>query len=118
MMDHLLSVLQLLEEKNQFKKVLLRKGGEIGDYIGVTGFIGDAYIGLKILEKKIKISIKTKENKLILFYFLLNFINFLAKLSKYAKSCIDISDGLIEDIKKLADFANCGINLSSKKYHF
>ena len=51
-MVHLQLVLQLLEEKSLFKKALLRKGSSVGDFVGVTGFIGDAYIGLKILEKK------------------------------------------------------------------
>ena len=47
--------------KKNLKKVLLRKGSKVGDYIGVTGFIGDAYIGLKVLEKKLKYLIKKKK---------------------------------------------------------
>ena len=61
-MVHLQLVLQLLEEKNHIKKSLFRKGSSVGDYVGVTGFIGDAYIGLKILEKNKLFNLKTKKS--------------------------------------------------------
>ncbi len=102
--------------KKPFKKVLLRKGGKVGDYIGVTGCIGDAYIGLKVLEKKITISDqKQKKNVINSFLFPPQLHKFASYLSKYAKSCIDVSDSLIEDIKKLGNFANIGISLSSNR---
>tara|TARA_B100001939_G_scaffold333308_1_gene333160 strand:+ start:306 stop:1262 length:957 start_codon:yes stop_codon:yes gene_type:complete len=99
--------------KKSFKKALLRKGSSVGDFVGVTGFIGDAYIGLKILEKKTKLfNLKQKKTAINSFLYPPQLHKFSYKLSNYAKTCIDISDGLVEDINKLAEMANCGINLS------
>ena len=64
--------------KKCIEKALLRRGSKVGDYIGVTGFIGDAYLGLKILEKKYIFLIENiKKLQLTLFYFHHNFINLL-----------------------------------------
>ena len=103
-------------KKNHNEKILLRKGSNVGDYIGVTGFIGDAYLGLKILEKKIYISNrKHKKAAINSFLFPPQLHKFATSLSKHAKACIDISDGLVEDIKKLSDLANCGVSISAEK---
>ena len=102
--------------KKSFKKTLLRKGSKVGDYIGVTGFIGDAYIGLKILEKKLKVSnLEQKKTAINSFLFPPQLHKFSYNLSNYAKTCIDISDGLVADINKLAEIANCGIKLSKDR---
>ena len=101
--------------KKPLQKVLLRRGGKEGDYIGVTGFIGDAYIGLHLLQNKIKISGR-KEKEVAINSFLCppQLHNFAQKLSSCANCCIDISDGLIEDVGKLGALANSAVKLSSK----
>jgi thiamine-monophosphate kinase len=102
--------------KKSFTKPLLRKGSKVGDCIGITGFIGDAHIGLNILENKIKISdTKLKKNAINSFLLPPQLHKFACHLSKYAKACIDISDGLVDDIKKLSDLADCGISLSAER---
>ena len=102
--------------KKTIEKALFRRGSKVGDYIGVTGFIGDAYLGLKILEKKISISDRKHEKAAVdSFLFPPQLHKFAANLSKHAKACIDISDGLVEDLKKLSDLANCGVSISKEK---
>ena len=74
---------------------------KINDDIYVTGNLGDSYVGLQILQNKIK---TTKKNKK---YFIKKYfepeiqIKLTRKLLKFANSSIDISDGLIDDLKKL-----------------
>lgn len=106
----------VIGKKRKSNKTLFRNGSREGDYIGVTGFIGDAFIGLKVLEKKIKISnLKHQKAAINSFLFPPQLHKFADHLSMSGKCCIDISDGLIEDIKKLGDLANCGISLFSNK---
>ena len=82
-------------------KIIKRNKVKNGDDIYVTGFLGDSYIGLNILKKKIRIKKKFK-NYFIKKYYLPNLPNKIYKfLNKFANSSIDISDGLFSDLKKL-----------------
>ncbi len=101
--------------KNPSQKILLRKGGKEGDYIGVTGYIGDSYIGLNLLQNKVKAS-NRKQKKIAIDAFLYppQLHDFAKNLSNYASCCIDISDGLIQDLGKLGELAECRVKLSSK----
>ena len=82
-------------------KIVKRNNVKINDDIYVTGNLGDSYTGLKILQKKININKKLNEyfvNK----YFLPELPVKLHKhLFNFANSSMDISDGLITDLKKL-----------------
>ena len=71
------------------------------DDIYVTGNLGDSYVGLQILQNKIKTTKKLK-NYFIKKYFEPEIqIKLTRKLLKFANSSIDISDGLIDDLKKM-----------------
>ena len=92
------------------KKIIYRNNAKINDDIYVTGNIGDSYIGLQILKKKIKV------NKKISNYFINEFykpdiqFKLTKKLFKFSNSSIDISDGLFNDLEKL-------INKQKLNYH-
>tara|TARA_B100000035_G_scaffold246761_1_gene215441 strand:- start:259 stop:1218 length:960 start_codon:yes stop_codon:yes gene_type:complete len=92
------------------KKIIYRNNAKIKDDIYVTGNIGDSYIGLQILKKKIKV------NKKISNYFINEFykpdiqFKLTKKLFKFSNSSIDISDGLFNDLEKL-------INKQKLNYH-
>tara|TARA_B100000900_G_scaffold389781_1_gene382944 strand:- start:24 stop:983 length:960 start_codon:yes stop_codon:yes gene_type:complete len=92
------------------KKIIYRNKTNVKDDIYVTGNIGDSYIGLSILENKIKID--KKENN----YFIKQFykpniqIKLTDKLFQFSNSSIDISDGLFDDLEKL-------INKQKLNYH-
>ena len=67
----------------------------------MTGNLGDSYIGLRILNNKIKVS-KSLRNYFINKYFQPDIKIDLAKfLIKFAHTSIDISDGLITDLEKM-----------------
>tara|TARA_B100000035_G_scaffold281883_1_gene263094 strand:+ start:522 stop:1028 length:507 start_codon:yes stop_codon:yes gene_type:complete len=67
----------------------------------VTGNLGDSFIGLKVLQKKIKLNKNlTKYFKSKHFHPVLQ-MNIAKKLLSIANTSIDISDGLISDLEKM-----------------
>ena len=85
------------------KKIIYRNKAKLNDDIYVTGNLGDSFAGLKILKKEIKTS-KNLNNYFIDKYYKpdLN-LKLAKKLSLFANTSIDISDGLISDLKKLTN---------------
>ncbi len=83
------------------KNIVYRNKVKLNDDIYVTGNLGDSYVGLQILQNKIKTTKKLK-NYFIKKYFEPEIqIKLARKLLKFANSSIDISDGLIDDLKKM-----------------
>ena len=83
------------------KKIVYRNNVKLNDDIYVTGNLGDSFIGLQILKKKINI------NKKVNSYFVKKYyqpdiqIKLVKKILNFANSSIDISDGLIADMDKM-----------------
>ena len=96
-------------------KIVKRNNVSIKEDIYVTGNLGDSFIGLQILKKKINI------NKSINNYFIKKYyhpdipIEISKNLFYFAKSSIDISDGLFDDLNKLINKQNVGYILYSNK---
>ena len=83
------------------KKIIKRNTCYNNDDIYITGNIGDSSIGLNILKNKIKCSSKLKKY-FVEKYFKPNLAyGFHRELFKFATSSMDISDGLLIDLKKL-----------------
>ena len=83
------------------KTIVYRNRVKLNDDIYVTGNLGDSYVGLQILQNKIKTTKKLK-NYFIKKYFEPEIqIKLTRKLLKFANSSIDISDGLIDDLEKM-----------------
>ena len=82
-------------------KIVFRNKAKLYDDIYVTGNLGDSFIGLKVLQKKIHLKpnlAKYFTNK----YFHPNLhIKITNKLLSIANTSIDISDGLVADLEKL-----------------
>jgi thiamine-monophosphate kinase len=101
-----------VQKKNN---ILKRSGARIEDYLCLTGTIGDSKIGLDNLLKQGKLNksllIESTVNK-----FLCPTVrtHFSQKIAKHANACIDISDGLMVDVSKLAKHSNCGLKVFSK----
>ena len=97
------------------KNIIYRNNAKLNDDIYVTGNVGDSYVGLQILKKKIKF------NKKINDYFVKNYyepniqINFTKELLKLANSSIDISDGLISDLEKMINNQNLSYRINEHK---
>ena len=95
------------------KKIIKRNNAKVGDDIYVTGNLGDSYIGLNILKKKIYIKKKFK-NYFINKYYLPDLPTKIHKfLNKFANSSLDISDGLFSDLSKLINKQKVGFNINA-----
>ena len=83
-------------------KIVKRNNCKLNDDIYVTGNIGDSYVGLCLLKKKL-ININNNLKKYFTKkYYLPNVPIKLCKyINKYANSSIDVSDGLFDDMSKL-----------------
>ena len=90
------------------KKIIKRNYCSPGEDIYLTGNIGDSSVGLEILKNKIKISNEVKK------YFVSKYFKpklpygFHRELLKFASSSMDVSDGLLIDLKKLLGNKNKG----------
>lgn len=83
------------------KKIVFRNQAKLFDDIYTTGNLGDSYIGLQILKKKIKLN-KNLEEYFIKKYYLPDIQYKLSqKLLNFANTSMDISDGLVSDLEKL-----------------
>ncbi len=83
------------------KNIVFRNKSRSNDDIYVTGNLGDSYLGLLVLKKKIKLNNYLSEY-FVNQYFLPNIKSKLTlQLKNFANSSIDISDGLLEDLDKL-----------------
>jgi len=97
------------------KNIIYRNKAKFNDDIYVTGNLGDSFIGLKILQKKIKMNSKLQN------YFIKNYfkpeiqIKLTKELIKFANSSIDLSDGLIDDLAKMINKQKLSYQLWEEK---
>ena len=81
--------------------IVFRNKAKLNDDIYVTGNLGDSFIGLKILQKKLFLN-KSLSNYFIDKYYKpdLPYV-LISSLNNIANTSMDISDGLFSDIEKL-----------------
>lgn len=95
--------------QNKINQNLTRNKAKKGDIIFVSGFIGDAYLGLKITQNKLKsIAKKDKSYLLSRHYKPIPRIELGQKLleNKLANAAIDISDGFLADLNHICHNSN------------
>jgi len=83
------------------KKIIFRNKAKINDDIYVTGDIGDSYIGLNIIKKKINLKKNQSSYFINKYYKPVIQISLAKELLKFSNTSIDISDGLFADLEKL-----------------
>ena len=83
------------------KKIIFRNKAKPNDDIYVTGNLGDSFVGLKVLQKKINLDYNFKKYFKNKYFHPDLHMTITKKLLSIANSSIDISDGLIADLEKL-----------------
>lgn len=92
-------------------KALHRRGARIGDEIWVSGSIGDAALGLRVLQGKLPAD---AEGFLAQRYRLPEPRLALGQaLRGVARAAMDVSDGLVQDLGHLCRAAGCGAEISA-----
>lgn len=103
-------------KKNHLKK---RSNAQIGDSICLTGNVGESGLGLKLLQEKVLLN---KLEKKIVTHHLINqnhltFGQWLIK-QKEVHAMMDVSDGIMSDIKRICEQSKCGAAISIEKIPF
>lgn len=96
-------------------KALTRSGAKVGDYIYVTGTLGDAALGLKLQQGLHQVSKKHHTHILQRFQFPSARVALGQALRNIANSAMDLSDGLYGDIQHILRRSNVGAHIDVQK---
>lgn len=106
-----LSITVTAQGLTPFKKHILRSGAKAGDWLYVTGDLGDAALALLHLQGKIKVDKVFAEQVITKLNYPKPRVLAGQILREYASSAIDLSDGLISDIGHICVASRVGANL-------
>ena len=95
--------------------IVYRNRSKLNDDIYVTGNLGDSFIGLQILKDRIKVNDKMSKFFIKKYYEPDLQFKFTNNLLKIANTSIDISDGLIDDLKKMINRQNFSFQIFEEK---
>ena len=92
---------------------LTRSGAKVGDWIYVTGSLGDSAAGLAILQNKLQVTDLSQKQYLVNRHLRPQARVLMGQgLRGLATSAIDLSDGLISDIQHILKASHCGAKLN------
>jgi thiamine-monophosphate kinase len=90
---------------------LLRSGGRPGDRVFVSGSPGDAAAGLALEQGRLQAAPAAGSYLRGRFLYPAPRLALGNSLRGYASACIDVSDGLLGDVDKLARASGCGVRI-------
>lgn len=96
-------------------KALLRSGAKSGDIVYVSGTIGDAAVGLRVLQGKLVCDAKAKDFLTGRYYLPTPRIALGIALRDIASAAADISDGLVADMGHIAETSAVSIAIEAEK---
>ena len=96
-------------------KIVFRNKAKQNDDIYVTGNLGDSFIGLKVLQRKIKLNKNLMNYFKTMYYHPVLYKNIPDKLLSFANTSIDISDGLICDLEKMINKQKLSYKINLEK---
>ena len=91
---------------------LLRSGARPGDLVFVSGTPGDAAAGLAVEQGRLPAATEVTSYLRKRFLYPSPRMALGKSLRGHASACIDVSDGLLGDVGKLAQASGCGVELS------
>jgi thiamine-monophosphate kinase len=92
-------------------KALTRSGAKVGDYVYVTGTLGDAALGLKLCQGLHEVSKKHQTHILQRFHYPSARVALGQALRNIASSAMDLSDGLYSDIQHIMKRSDVGASI-------
>jgi thiamine-monophosphate kinase len=96
-------------------QALVRSGAKPGDQVFVSGTPGDAAAGLAVEQGRLQATPDVATYLRKRFLFPTPRMALGKCLRGFASACIDVSDGLLGDVGKLAHASGCGVELSHEK---
>ncbi|MCH8536894.1 MAG: thiamine-phosphate kinase [Alkalimonas sp.] len=96
-------------------KALSRSGAKVGDYVYVTGTLGDAALGLRLCQGQVEVSKKHSAHILQRFHYPTARVALGQALRTIASSAMDLSDGLYSDIQHLLHRSKVGVSIDIDK---
>lgn len=96
-------------------KAISRSGAKVGDYIYVTGTLGDAALGLRLCQGLHEVSKKHQTHILQRFHYPSARVALGQALRNIASSAMDLSDGLYGDIQHIMARSNVGASIDISK---
>lgn len=94
-----------------YERHLARSGAKTGDWLYVTGEVGDAALALQHLLGKIEVETVFQDQIITKLNYPKPRVLAGQTLREYASSAIDVSDGIISDIGHICAASNVGANL-------